>query len=130
MSYDPKYSFEHVHIYCSDLDASEQWFIEKIGAELIRHRDPKPARATDLRLGGATLFLREEVPGENLGTAGPARFGTDHIGLRVDDLEATATELKRRGVSFAVEPYEIRPGLRIAFIQGPDQVRIELLQRA
>jgi len=28
-----------------------------------------------------------------------------------------------------VEPKTIRPGVRIAFIQGPDDVRIELLER-
>lgn len=128
MSYRPNYRFHHVHVYCSDLAASEQWFVEKLGAEITRRRDAKPSPAIDLTLGGTTLFLREEVPGERLGAGGPPRFGTDHIGLMVDDLDETAAELKRRGVHFEVEPYLIRPGLRIAFIQGPDQLRIELLQ--
>ena len=38
-------------------------------------------------------------------------------------------ELKRRGAQVIVEPKTIRPGVRIAFIQGPDDVRIELLER-
>jgi catechol 2,3-dioxygenase-like lactoylglutathione lyase family enzyme len=87
-----------------------------------------PAPAIDLLLGGATLFLREQWPGEELSEGGPARFGTDHIGLQVDDIDTTAAELKSRGVEFDVEPYQVRPGLRIAFIKGPDQLRIELLQ--
>ncbi len=129
MSYQPSYSFHHVHVYCSDLAASEEWFVEKLGATVIQRRDPKPAPAVDISLGGASLFLREEYPDEDLGAGGPPRFGTDHIGLMVDDLDATAAELKRRGVHFDVEPYLVRPGLRIAFIQGPDQLRIELLQK-
>jgi|SRR5450756_102900 len=130
MSHDPQYRFDHVHVYCSDLPATEGWFVEKMGAELIRRRDPKPAPASDLRLGGAVLYLREQWPNETLGEGGASRFGTDHFGLAVDDLNATAAELKRRGVEFEVEPYEIRPGLRIAFVKGPDEVRIELLQKS
>jgi len=38
-------------------------------------------------------------------------------------------ELKRRGADIAVEPRTIRPGVRIAFVRAPDDVRIELLQR-
>jgi glyoxylase I family protein len=53
----------------------------------------------------------------------------DHLGLRVDDLDAAVAELKRRGAQVIVEPKTIRPGVRIAFLQGPDDVRIELLER-
>jgi lactoylglutathione lyase len=121
-------SFDHVHIYCSDLDATERWFITCFGAEVIRHRMLKTARATDLRLGGITVFLRAAQQGEKLGAAGPTRFGTDHMGFRVPDIKATVAELKRRGVEFDMEPQQPRPGLTTAFARGPDAVRIELLQ--
>ncbi len=122
------FAIDHVHIYCSDLDATERWFIECFGAELLRHRMNRTARATDLRLGGMTIFLRSTQQGEKLGAAGPSRFGTDHIGFRVRDLQGTCTELKRRGVEFDMEPHQNRPGLSVAFVRGPDAVRVELLQ--
>jgi catechol 2,3-dioxygenase-like lactoylglutathione lyase family enzyme len=121
-------SIDHVHLYCSDLDATERWFITCFGAELLRHRMNRTARATDLRLGGMTIFLRGTQKGETLGPAGPSRFGTDHIGFRVRDLAAAAAELKQRGVEFDMEPHENRPGLSVAFVRGPDAIRIELLQ--
>jgi len=37
--------------------------------------------------------------------------------------------LKRKGAEFLVEPKTARPGLRIAFLRGPDDVRIELIDR-
>jgi lactoylglutathione lyase len=52
------------------------------------------------------------------------------LGLRVDNLEAAAAELKQRGATFIMEPRTIRPGVKIAFVQGPDDVRIELLERS
>ena len=53
----------------------------------------------------------------------------DHFGLRVDDMDDAVAELKRRGAQFTLEPRTIRPGVRIAFVQAPDNVRIELLER-
>jgi len=55
--------------------------------------------------------------------------GLDHFGLRVDNMDDAVAELKRRGASFKMEPRIIRPGVRIAFIEAPDNVRIELLER-
>ena len=37
-------------------------------------------------------------------------------------------ELRRRGVMIDVEPWDFGPTLRIAFVKGPDDVRIELVQ--
>src|SRR5215510_12733104 len=37
--------------------------------------------------------------------------------------------LTQRGAVFTVPPRTIRPGVRIAFVQAPDNVRIELLER-
>jgi len=39
-------------------------------------------------------------------------------------MDEAVAELKRRG-----EPRAIRPGVRIAFVGAPDNVRIELLER-
>lgn len=129
MSEQLAYTFDHVHLYCTDLSTSERWFVDGMGAELVRRREVKGTPAADLRLAGVSILLREAWPGETLGAPGPSRFGTDHFGLQVLDLEATVRELKQRGVEFEIEPYEISPGLRIAFVRGPDAIRIELLQR-
>jgi lactoylglutathione lyase len=38
-------------------------------------------------------------------------------------------ELKTKGAEFTVEPKTIRPGVRIAFVRGPQNVLIEILDR-
>ena len=125
---DLDFSFDHIHLYCSDIVATENWFVSRLDAQLLRRRTIKGAPACDLQLGGTTLFLRGRQKDEQIAAPGPKHFGTDHFGFRVRDLAATAAELRRRGVEFDVEPYETRPGLRVAFVRGPDDVRIELLQ--
>ena len=67
--------------------------------------------------------------GESL-TDGPTvpHFGADHFGLQVADVDAAIAELRKRGVTIDVEPYDFTPGSRIAYVRGPDGVRIQLVQ--
>ena len=124
------YQFHHIHVFCSDLEASERWFVEMLGAELVERRDSRGVPSAQLRLGGAPITLRPERQGEQLadGLTVP-HFGTDHFGLQVADVDATIEELRRRGVTIDVEPYDFTPGSRIAYVRGPDGVRIEFVQR-
>ena len=122
------YDFNHIHVFCSDLGATERWFVEGIGAQLVERRDSRGTPASVLRLGGAQVLLRGAREGEDLAPAGQRHFGTDHFGLSVNNLEGTVEELRSRGVFIEVEPWEFRPGVWIAFVRGPDDVRIELVE--
>ena len=122
------YRFDHLHVFCSDVDATERWFVEGLGAALVERRHSRGVRTSELQLGGAQLLIRGAREGEQLAPAGARHFGADHFGLRVVDVDATVAELRRRGVRIEVEPWDFGPNLRIAFIKGPDEVRIELVQ--
>ena len=73
-----------------------------------------------------TVSRWDICPAAGLPGVQPYRF---HIGFRVDDMDAAADELKAKGVNFLQEPTQIRPGVRIAYIEAPDKVRIELCER-
>jgi catechol 2,3-dioxygenase-like lactoylglutathione lyase family enzyme len=46
--------------------------------------------------------------------------GWHHLGIRVDDIDATVEELKRRGVDIISEPHDVAAlGLRLAFFADP-----------
>lgn len=122
------FTFNHVHLFCSDLEASERWLVDGFGAEVVERRDSNDVQAVELRLANTRVLLRSAREGENLASAGARHFGTDHWGLGVTDLDATAAELKRRGMFFEMEPRQFRPGVRIAFVRGPDNVRVELVE--
>ena len=59
----------------------------------------------------------------------PGLTGIEHIGLRVEDIEATVADLAARGIPLVSGITDIRPGLRIAFFEGPDGVRIDVTER-
>jgi lactoylglutathione lyase len=122
--------FDHVHVVSKDPKATAHYFHTMFDAKVIEsiQHDGKPR--IDLDLNGLNIFLFKAAPEENLSTTPPGRYlGLDHFGLRVDNLDETCAELKRRGGEFTTEPFTIRPGLKIAFIRGPENSRIEILER-
>jgi len=46
----------------------------------------------------------------------------------VEDLEKTVQEMNVKGTDFFIEPREAMPDARIAFVKGPDEDVIELIQ--
>ena len=128
MSTPLEYQFDHLHIFSSDFPATERWLIEGIGAELGGRHDSRGVQTTTLRLGGVKILVRGAREGEQLARPGASHFGTNHFGLKVADIDATVAALRGRGVTIEVEPWDFGPGMRIAFVKGPDDVRIELVQ--
>ena len=52
-------------------------------------------------------------------------------GSTVDDLDATLARMRNDGVKVTAEPRSLADGrIKFAFIEGPDQVAIELIQDA
>jgi lactoylglutathione lyase len=129
MDQDLDWRFDHVHVVCSDLAATERWLVETIGAEFVRRRDSGGTPSSIVRLAGGQLYLRAARGGELLDPAGSRRFGIDHFGVLVPDLDAAATVLRQRGAHFETEPFEFMPGLFMSYVLGPDNLRIEFVQR-
>lgn len=117
--------FDHVHVYCTSVAGSERFFVDILGATVAGRR----GTTVVLDLGGGSILLRPQLANEELGPAGASRFGVDHIGLRVRDVPAAVADLKKRGGDVDL-PRELRPGVFVAFVHGPDRVRVELLSRA
>jgi len=125
------YHFDHIHIVSRDPEAAARYYQRMFDAKIIESVAPDGKPRIDVDLNGLTLFIFRVAPEDNLPDSPPERYvGLDHFGLRVDNLDQTASELKSRGAVFALEPATLRPGLRIAFLRAPENVRIELLERS
>jgi len=125
-----KFGFDHMHLVGSDLDASEQFYRDKFGAQTIARRDANGAVNLMMRLDGINLFIRSARPAEQVNGDGKEfRYTYDHFGVVVQDLHAAIDELRSKGVKILQEPSTVRPGTHVAFVEGPDRTRIEVLQR-
>jgi lactoylglutathione lyase len=124
-----KFRFDHIHVFTSDPEGTAAYYERMFGAEVIRTTQQGRPRI-DLRLGGANIFIMDVSQGPQAAPhPGHPHHGLDHFGLEVESLDAVSAELKAKGAKFTREPTTIRPGVRIAFIAGPDNVSIELLER-
>ena len=125
----PKFTFDHIHLRTPDPEGTAAYYERMFGAELSRSSaDGKPR--IDVLLGGQTFFVSPITPGIGAGEPPTAPYqGLEHIGLTVTGIDEIAAELKAKGAEFTLEPTTIRPGTRIAFIRGPQNVSIELVDR-
>jgi glyoxylase I family protein len=129
-------TIEHIGILTNDLQRSVQFytdvlgfsismkiemdevglsavFVEKDGCkiELMGYRDiPKRSEGIEVKIGEKSLLLN------------------DHITFSVDDIEATAAELKKKGVVFELEPVQLEDSMKLASFKDPNGLLIELVE--
>ena len=58
------------------------------------------------------------------------RLGLEHFGFDVDDLAAELAKFEKSGVRIVLPLTEVVGGARLAYIEGPDDVLIELVLSA
>ncbi len=115
----------HTMVRVTDLDASLEFYCNKLGLKEISRKDVPQGRYTLVFLsapGGEdaqvelTYNWDPEVYGEG------RNFG--HLAYEVDDIYAACQKLMDNGVTITRPP---RDG-RMAFVRSPDNISIELLQ--
>lgn len=122
------FQFHHVHLVCSDLEEMIGFFTDTLGATLTQRKKFGVADGATLDLNGTNIYLRVARENDNIIKDPSASiYGYNHIGFMVEDLNATYQELSQKGCVFSLPPKE-SGGHLMAFIQGPDNISIELLQ--
>ena len=122
--------FDHVHLVSPDPRSVAQWYAEKLGGTIVRSSDVRGAPQVYVSFGGFIVIVRGQRPAETVGAKPGLEWGIDHFGLRVKgDFDGFCSTLKQKGVTFSMEPTDFNPTTRIAFIEAPDGVSVELLNR-
>jgi len=116
----------HTMVRVLDIDASLDFYCDKLGLAEINRYDSEEGRFTLVFLAApgddsAQVELTYNWDGDELGD-GSRNFG--HLAYAVDDIYAVCQRLMDGGVTINRPP---RDG-RMAFVRSPDNISIELLQ--
>ena len=126
----PNYWYDHIHLVSPDPVKTAQFYQSMFGAKLTDTRqlaDGRTGVALDLN-GARVLIINQKNQPESASPPG-AGYGIGHFGIRTDNLEVAVEDLKANGVKFTEEIRIARPGVKISFLLGPENVLIELLER-
>ncbi len=122
--------FDHVHLISKKPQSTAEWYVANLGGKIVGSSEVRGAPQIIVAFKGATVIVRGQRTGEQVGEKDGLEWGTDHFGFSVNgDFDGFCENLKKSGVKFTIEPMDFTPTVRIAFIEAPDGVSIELLQR-
>lgn len=116
----------HTMVRVNDIDASLDFYCDKLGLQENRRFDNEQGRFTLVFLSApgdesAQVELTYNWDGDELGD-GSRNFG--HLAYSVDNIYETCQRLMDGGVTISRPP---RDG-RMAFVRSPDNISIEILQ--
>ena len=116
----------HTMVRISDLDASLDFYVDKLGLKETRRFENPAGRFTLIFVAApetpdAEIELTYNWDPEDY--TGGRNFG--HLAFAVDDIYVACQRLKDKGVTINRPP---RDG-RMAFVRSPDGISIELLQK-
>ena len=128
----------HVALIVSDYEKSRDFYVNKLGFEIIRenHRLERHDYKLDLKCG----MIELEIFGNKLSdpdyVAPPKRIGQPeyhmeacglrHLAFYVHDVDAYKAELESMGISFQPVRYDDYTGEKMTFFFDPDGLPLEL----
>ena len=128
----PNYSFDHIHLTTPDALKTAEFYERMFNAKRVSTRELADGRiSVDLDLNGSSILVVEQKTQPESAPSSPTTgYGLEHFGITTDNLEAAVADLKAKGVEFRDEIRVVRPGLKISFLLGPENVLVELLERS
>ena len=121
----PNYSFQHIHHEATEVQAAVDFYQRVFDATADEPFERGGATWVAVHIGGVQVTVTDrEFSGRDLG-----RYqGLDHFALTTDDFDATMARLEETDTAIWAGPLQLENGQRIVFINGPDHVKIELME--
>lgn len=120
----------HIHLKSPDPKKTAQWYVDMFGAKVMGEGEGLGGSHTiRLDIEGIRFNVTSAPAGETLpaGTSA-SHYGLEHFGFDTDDIEGVMARLEALGVGVLLPITEVASGSKISYIEGPDAVRIELVQ--
>ena len=126
------YRINHIHLKSPDPRKTAEWYVRAFDFEITGDETHVfgdrfiRCKSGD---GGINVNISGARTNERLGhgDASP-HHGLEHFGFDSVDVEADITRLTELGATLLEGPIKLPNGGRIAFLQGPDDTRLELVE--
>ena len=129
-----QYPINHVHVRSSDPHASASWYEKYFNARMLFAREVMPGTITiSMEVGGPVrlnISSKPEGSSDKRSAAELNRLGLEHFGFNVTDLDAEIAKFEADGIRVVLPATQVPTGSKLAYIEGPDDVLIELVQPA
>ena len=118
-------------IVVSDIKASLNFYQNTLGLEFVGITPVWFGTMHRLRFGTSDFKLIEPQKVPPKGAIGlESQVGFRYVTFQVKNLSELCSELKSRGIEFALPERETRPGVRIAMVKDPDGNIVEFVERS
>jgi catechol 2,3-dioxygenase-like lactoylglutathione lyase family enzyme len=122
----PVYALNHLHHETKDVPGAVAFYQKVFGATADPPFERGGATWVAVRLGQLQITVTNR-PAKDMELG---RYqGLDHFALTTDDFDATLAAVKKNGIPLWTGPLTLDNGQRIAFVQGPDHLKIELMEK-
>ena len=128
-----EYMINHVHIRSVDPRTTAEWYAKYFNAKIVAEREVMPGTITiTTEVGGPVrlnISSQPEGSSKERSTAELNRLGLEHFGFNVVDLKSEIDRFEKDGIRVVLPLTEVTGGTKLAYIEGPDDVLIELVER-
>ncbi len=124
-------AIHHVAVIVSDYEKAKDFYVNKLGFEIIRenYRSGRNDWKLDLRVGSGPEAVELEIfaePNPPKRVNRPEACGLRHLSFRVDDVEAVVQELKEIGIECEPIRMDEYTHKQMTFFFDPDGLPLEL----
>jgi len=118
-------------ILVSDIKASLNFYQNILGLEFVGITPVWFGTMHRLRFGTSDFKLIDPKTVPPKGVIGlEKQLGFRYVTFVIKNLADLCTELKGRGIEFALPETEVRPGVRVAMVRDPDGNIVEFVERS
>jgi catechol 2,3-dioxygenase-like lactoylglutathione lyase family enzyme len=114
------FKLNHVHLKTQDPKQTAQFYVDNLGATIVSEISDRGYR---LDLHGLTINLTTHIADQKR----DQRYGMEHIAVNTDVMDGAVSNLKANGAK-VLEEMVGGVGIRVCFLEGPDGVKLELIE--
>jgi lactoylglutathione lyase len=126
------FRINHIHLKSPDPKKTADWYVTAFKFQIMSD-ETRVFGDRFLRCksddGGVNVNISGARTNEKMGKGDATpHYGLEHFGFDSADLDADIRRLTGLGATLLEGPTQIPNGARIAFMQGPDDTRLELIE--